>query len=56
MGRRQRDTALIALSDEEIRRGARDKSLPATVRRRYQTEEKYRRRRNVAKRKGRDRL
>ncbi len=46
-----RDSGLKDLTNEEISRRARDKSLSGKERRRYQTEEKYRKQRNVQKRK-----
>jgi hypothetical protein len=42
MGRRQRESEFQNLSDEEVSRRARDRSLPRTERRRYQREEKFR--------------
>jgi hypothetical protein len=44
------DTGFIGVSDEEVKDKARDKSLPADVRRKYQTEEKHRKMRNIKKR------
>lgn len=49
MGRKQRDTGLIDVGDGEIRRRARDPSLSAKERLRYQREEKFRGLRNVRK-------
>lgn len=49
---RVRDTGLANESDAEIQQKARDKSLPASERRRYQTEEKARGLRNKSKRQG----
>ena len=46
-----RDTGLTGKSDEEIRRGARDKSLSKKERKQYQKEEKSRKKRNRQKRK-----
>jgi hypothetical protein len=51
MGKRQRETEFQNLSDAEISRRARDHSLPRKDRRRYQREEKFRKRRNKQKRK-----
>jgi hypothetical protein len=42
MGRRQRESEFQNLSDEEVARRARDRSLPVVERRRYQREEKFR--------------
>jgi len=50
MGRRQRESEFQNLSDEEVARRARDKSLPAAERRRYQREEKFRGLRSKRKR------
>jgi hypothetical protein len=50
MGKRQGDSGLRHLSDAEIVRRARDRSLPKKERRRYQTEEKFRAIRNKRKR------
>jgi hypothetical protein len=52
MGRKQRESGLENLSDEEIKRRARDKSLPIEERRRYAREEKYRDLRNKGKDRG----
>ena len=52
MGRRQRESGLENLSDEEIARRARDKSLPAEERLRYVREEKNRKMRNKGKDRG----
>jgi RHS repeat-associated protein len=52
MGRRQRESGLEHLSDAEIKRRARDKSLPVEERRRYQREEKFRDIRNKGKDRG----
>ncbi len=49
------DTGLGGYSDEEVARGARDKSIPSSLRRRFQTEEKSRQMRNKRKRGGRNR-
>ncbi len=46
----QRDSGLAGESDAEVSAKARDKSLPAKERRKYQTEEKYRDLRNKQKR------
>jgi RHS repeat-associated protein len=46
----KRDSGLVNKSDEEVRKGARDKSLSPKERRRYQTEEKSRKQRNQEKR------
>jgi hypothetical protein len=45
-----RDTGLAGLSDDEVSRRARDRSLPPEDRRRYQKEEKARKQRNKQKR------
>jgi len=50
MGRRQRESEFQSLSDEEVSRRARDKSLPREERRRYQREEKFRGLRSKRKR------
>jgi hypothetical protein len=42
MGRRQRESEFQNLSDEEVSRRARDRSLPRAERCRYQREEKFR--------------
>ena len=47
----QRDTGMRGLSDEEISRRARDRSLPGETRKKYQSEEKLRGLRNKQKRK-----
>ena len=52
MGRRQRESGLEHLSDAEIKRRARDKSLPVEERRRYAREEKFRDLRNKGKDRG----
>jgi RHS repeat-associated protein len=52
MGRKQRESGLENLSDEEIQRRARDKSLPIEERRRYAREEKYRDLKNKGKDRG----
>ncbi len=52
MGRRQRETGLENISDEEISRRARDKSIPWEERRRYIAEDKYRKKRNINKERG----
>ena len=52
MGRRQRESGLENLSDEEIARRARDKSLPTEERLRYVREEKNRKMRNKGKDRG----
>lgn len=49
MGKRQRESEFQSLTDEEVRRRARDKSLPRQERRRYQREEKLRGLRNKQK-------
>lgn len=50
MGRKQRDSGLILLTDEDLLKGARDSTLPASKRLRYQQELKFRGLRNVQKR------
>jgi hypothetical protein len=50
MGRRQRESEFQNLSDEEVARRARDRSLPSVERRRYQREEKFRGLRSKRKR------
>jgi len=50
VGKRQRHTDLIPYSDEEVKRLARDGSIEAELRRKFQQEEKFRRRRNRRKR------
>lgn len=52
MGRKQRESGLEHLSDAEIKRRARDKSLPVEERRRYAREEKYRDLRDKGKDRG----
>jgi hypothetical protein len=42
MGRRQRDSAFVNLSDEEVQALARDKTIDTELRRRAQAEEKFR--------------
>ncbi len=51
MGRRQRDSAFIGVSDEEVRGLARDATAPKDLRRRAQAEEKNRKLRNIQGRK-----
>jgi len=51
VGRRQRDSAFIGVSDEEVRGLARDATAPKDLRRRAQAEEKNRKLRNIQKRK-----
>ena len=46
----RRDSGLVGVSDEEVSRRARDKSLPTQETERYKTEEKVRGRRNEQKR------
>ncbi|MBV9310843.1 MAG: hypothetical protein JOZ73_08420 [Solirubrobacterales bacterium] len=42
MGRKQRDSAFVNLTDEQIQALARDKSISKELRRRAQAEEKFR--------------
>jgi hypothetical protein len=42
VGRRQRHSEFVGLTDAEVRALARDPTLPAAVRREAQAEEKYR--------------
>jgi len=51
VGRRQRDSAFIGVSDEEVRGLARDATAPKDLRPRAQAEEKNRKLRNIQKRK-----
>jgi len=50
MGKRQRDTGLSHLTDEELRALSRDRSQPRALRRRATREEKYRGLRNRRRR------
>lgn len=50
MGKRQRDSAFVNHTDEEVAKLARDTKLPTELRRRAVAEEKFRKRRNRQKR------
>jgi hypothetical protein len=54
MGKKQGDSGLRHLTDDAIRAGARDRTLPKADRRRFVTEEKFRGLRNRRKRRGKD--
>ncbi len=50
MGKRQRDSAFVNLTNDEVAALARDQNIPAELRRRAQAEEKFRKQRNKRKR------
>lgn len=50
MGRKQRDSAFVNLTDEQIQALARDKTIDRELRRRAQAEEKFRGLRSKRKR------
>lgn len=50
MGRRQRHSELTSYTDEEVSRQAQNPALDRAIRRKFQQEDKFRRRRNRQKR------
>lgn len=52
IGKKERETGLTFLTDEELARLARDRNAPKAERRKAVAEEKYRRLRNKSKREG----